>query len=196
MKILKRISDNVVLILAENITLSSEGATTSTAFYPSLTHANSVVENVTVFPSDFVGGHYSYIFDVWTITAEGSAAQGVKLAQAKSVKNAQINEWRLQANETSFTYEGHHIAADMMSKIDILVTNGEIGNLGALPPNWIGGWKTTVSDVFVPLPDIATWKLFHSALFNQGLTNFNHAQTLKSQLAAAATLDQINAIVW
>ncbi|GGX01392.1 DUF4376 domain-containing protein [Undibacterium macrobrachii] len=120
----------------------------------------------------------------------------IDLAPLKAAKNKQINEWRLHANETSFTYEGHHIAADLMSKIDIIVTNGEITNQGAMPVNWVGGWKTMVNSVYVEIPDVDTWKQFHSALFNQGLTNFTHAQMLKAQLEAATTEAQINAITW
>lgn len=114
----------------------------------------------------------------------------------KLAKNKQINEWRLQANEISFAYNGHHIAADIMSKFDITITNGEILNLGALPPDWLGAWKTVVNTVYVPIPDVATWKVFHSALFNQGLSNFNHAQDLKHRLSLANTPEQISEIVW
>lgn len=120
----------------------------------------------------------------------------IDLVPLKAEKNKEINEWRLHANETSFTYLGHHIAADQMSKFDITITNSEILNLGTMPPNWVGGWKTIVNTVYVTIPDVATWKQFHSALFHQGLTNFNHAQTLKSQLEAATTVEQINSIVW
>lgn len=156
-------------------------------------------ENCSVFDfddlPDFVQRKYEKVGSLLMISDDWIEPV-IDLAPLKAAKNKQINEWRLHANETSFTYEGHHIAADLMSKIDIIVTNGEILNKGAMPENWVGGWKTMVNSVYVPIEDVAAWKEFHSALFNQGLTNFTHAQMLKTQLEAATTEAQINAITW
>ena len=170
---------------------------------------NDVVENILLGDQTFLDGlepdlELTYIVvegidcNVGGIWLGGTifAKPEPNLNVLKVAKNKQINEWRLQANETSFTYNGHHIAADIVSKFDITITNGEILDLGALPPNWLGAWKRVVHTVYVPIPDVATWKAFHSALFNQGLTNFNHAQDLKLALANANTPEQIAEIVW
>lgn len=170
--------------------------------------SNNIVENILLGDQKFLDGlepnqELTYIVvdgvdcnvgDVWLGGTNFSKPEP-NLTALKLDKNKQINEWRLQANETSFTYNGHHIAADIVSKFDITITNGEILNHGALPPNWVGGWKT-IANVIVPIPDVATWKVFHSALFNQGLTNFNHAQGLKVALANATSVAEIEAIVW
>ncbi len=117
------------------------------------------------------------------------------LAAAKASKNVQINQWRLKANNESFTFAGKHIATDDLSMRDILVTNGRIANRGTLPPEWLGGWKALNNSV-VAIPSVAVWMDFIDAMYDQGNTNFKHAQMLKTALAAAETVDQVNAIVW
>lgn len=117
-----------------------------------------------------------------------------RIASARSAKNLQINTWRLTKNKTAFTYAGKLIACDDLSRSDIDAANNEISNLGGLPSGWPGGWKT-VDNTYVVIDSVATWKLFYSAMFNQGNANFAAAQAYKSQLSAATTLAQIAAVV-
>lgn len=124
-----------------------------------------------------------------------SEAAPLTLTQAKEAKNTLINQWRSMANETSFTFLGKHIASDILSKWDILTANSKILNRGALPGDWFGGWKT-IDNSLVLIPTVAVWKDFIDAMYDQGTTNFTHAQTLKSTLAAATSIEQVNSIVW
>jgi hypothetical protein len=117
-----------------------------------------------------------------------------QIVQARSAKNLEINAWRLAKNKTTFTYAGKLIACDDLSRGDIDAANNEIANLGALPVGWLGGWKA-VDNSYVVIGSVATWKLFYSAMFNQGNANFAAAQAYKTQLAAATTLRQIKDIV-
>jgi len=75
--------------------------------------------------------------------------------------------------------------------------NGYVSLNSAMPPGWasVGGWKA-VDNTYVVIPDIAAWKAFYLSMFAAGNANFAKAQTLKAQLAAATTVEQINAIVW
>lgn len=114
------------------------------------------------------------------------------LADHKAVKNDAINEGRSRANQTSFTYEGKQIAVDQLSRGDIDGAHGDwlIGNV---PADWPGGWKT-MDNTYVAIPDQATWFLFYKAMTAQGTANFVHAQTLKAQLAAATTPEEVEAV--
>lgn len=117
------------------------------------------------------------------------------LAQAKALKNAEINSARLSANYTTFTHGGKTISCDALSRSDIDGANGYISLYGALPGGWPGAWKA-VDNTYVVIADIAAWKAFYTSLFAQGNANFTHAQTLKAALASATSVAQVEAISW
>lgn len=163
------------------------------------THTLQVVEA----NPEYVAGYWKYVEGSWQPIIQEAwdtykqTVVSDKLAKAKIAKLALINEWRLRANEVSFVFNGKHIAADITSKFDIVITHGEVLSLGTMPPSWssISGWKT-MDNSYVAIPDVATWKTFHTALFNQGLTNFAYAQSLKAAVTAATTVDQVESIKW
>jgi hypothetical protein len=117
------------------------------------------------------------------------------LDEIKAAKNAEINAARLSANMTSFPYAGKGIACDTLSRSDIDGTNGYVTLNGALPPGWGGAWKA-IDNTYVPIATVDDWKAFYAAMVSAGTANFNHAQDLKTQLAAATTPEQVAAIVW
>jgi hypothetical protein len=115
------------------------------------------------------------------------------LADLKAAKNGAINRARAVANSSHFTFQGHLIAVDALSRSDIDAAHGAILMLQAMPPGWPGGWKS-MGNVIVPIVDVATWGQFYGAMVQQGVDNFNHAQTLKAQLAAATTPEEVDAV--
>jgi hypothetical protein len=117
------------------------------------------------------------------------------IAFARAAKNNQINQWRLDANNTSFMFQGHEIQCDKLSRGDIDGVCSEVSLTGSLPATFPGAWKTK-DNAWVPIPDVATWTLFVQAMVAQGAVNFTHAQALKVQLASATTLAEVDAIVW
>jgi hypothetical protein len=119
----------------------------------------------------------------------------VDLVALKAAKNAEINAARLAANFTSFTHAGKAIACDQLSRSDIDGTNGFVGLYGTLPPGWPGGWKA-VDNTYVPISSVDGWKAFYSSMFAAGNANFAKAQALKTQLEAATTAAEVQAIVW
>lgn len=125
-------------------------------------------------------------------TAQELAAQFVAL---KTAKNIQINEWRAQANQTSFTHLGKVIACDALSRSDIDAVAGSIALTGAFPAGFPNAWKA-IDNSYLMLPDVAAFKAMYASMTLQGTLNFSHSQTLKATLAAATTAEQVAAINW
>jgi len=115
------------------------------------------------------------------------------LEDARADKNARINAARLKANQSTFTFAGHEIAVDPLSRSDIDGAHGAWLLTGGPPPGWPGGWKA-VDNTIVPIPDMATWAAFYGTMVATGTANFNHAQLLKAQLAAATTIAEVESV--
>lgn len=113
----------------------------------------------------------------------------------KAAKNTEINLARGAANTSTFPYGGKTFACDQLSRSDIDGINGYVAIYSALPAGWPGAWKA-VDNSYSLIPDVATWKLFYAAMVATGNANFAHAQTLKTQLAAATTASEIAAVQW
>lgn len=118
-----------------------------------------------------------------------------QFAALKAAKNVQINEWRAQANQTSFTHLGKTIACDALSRSDIDAVAGSISLTGAFPAGFPGAWKA-MDNSYIMLPDTDAFKAMYSSMTLQGTVNFGHSQTLKADLSAATTVEQVNAVTW
>lgn len=138
---------------------------------------------------DGVGVGWSYASGVFTAPA------GPSLSDLKIAKNNQINRWRAEANQTYFTHSGKQIACDQLSRSDIDAVAGSISLTGAFPAGFPGAWKAT-DNTYVPLATVDAFKSMYSSMTLQGTVNFGKSQALKTALAAATTLEQVNAIVW
>ena len=125
-------------------------------------------------------------------TPEELAAQ---LVAVKAAKNLQINLWRAAANQSHFTYAGKQIACDALSRSDIDAVANSIALTGAFPAGFPGAWKA-MDNTYISLPDVAAFKAMFASMTLQGTINFGHSQDLKAALAAATTVEQIDAIVW
>jgi hypothetical protein len=115
------------------------------------------------------------------------------LADLKAAKNAAINTARLAANQSHFTFAGKQIAVDALSRSDIDAAHGAWLMAGGPPPGWPGGWKA-IDNTIIPIPDLPTWGAFYGAMVAQGTANFNHAQVLKAQIAAATTPEEVESV--
>ena len=118
-----------------------------------------------------------------------------EIAAAKSAKNAQINQWRATANQTTFPHGGKQIACDQLSRSDIDAVANSIALTGAFPAGFPGAWKA-VDNTYIMLPNVDAFKAMHASMTAQGTINFGHSQELKAALAAATTVEQLTAIVW
>ena len=119
----------------------------------------------------------------------------ITLQAAKAAKNTEINTARAAANSQVFPHDGHDFACDALSRSDIDGINGFVALNGDFPAQFPGVWKTVANDYF-SLPDIEAWKAFYAAMVATGAANFAHAQALKAQLAAATTIEEVEAISW
>lgn len=129
---------------------------------------------------------------VWHPASE-SWVDARTLSEAKAEKNDAINAARLRANQSTFTFAGKQIAVDPLSRSDIDGAHGAWLITGGPPPGWPGGWKA-VDNTIVPIPDMATWAAFYGTMVATGTANFNHAQLLKAQLAAATTIAEVESV--
>ncbi len=166
-----------------------------TVFYvapPSVTSTQKLVS------TGFVQDGQQRWVQQWSVvnkTSDELAADAVMLTQAKMTKNLQINDWREAANFTTFPYGGKLVACDSLSRSDIDGVANNISLMNAFPAGFPNAWKFT-DNTYTSIPDIATFKVMYSAMTAQGTANFSHSQALKTTLAAATTLAQVDAIVW
>lgn len=117
------------------------------------------------------------------------------LDELKAAKNSEINQARATANASTFTHDAKVFSCDALSRGDIDGVNGYVAIFAALPPTFPGAWKAA-DNSYYPIADVAAWKSFFASMVATGAANFNHAQELKAQLAAATTPAAVAAIVW
>ena len=113
----------------------------------------------------------------------------------KAAKRIEINTARAAANLSSFQFAGKQIAADELSQRDIDKVALKVARSGELPIDFPGTWKA-MDNTYVPIPDVETWDAFMDAMIAKGTSNFMHSETLKAAIAAATTVEEIQAITW
>lgn len=123
--------------------------------------------------------------------AQGEAAVGA----LRAAKNTEINKWRSLANLSTFPHAGKLVSCDELSRSDIDGVANNIALFGEFPAGFPGGWKAT-DNTMIPLPDVDAFRAMYASMTAQGAANFNRAQELKAQLAAASTPEAIAAITW
>ena len=131
-------------------------------------------------------------------TWDGSAVVwSADLELLRAARREQINAWWLEANGTYFEFRGARIAYGETDRVDIQGINNVVMLTGAMPanPDWPAAWKTLDND-WVPIPDVAAWVEFNIAIADRGTAHFKRAQLLKTQLEAATTAAEIEAITW
>ena len=139
----------------------------------------------------------------WVNYRANEARDGVELAPPavaditalKAEKNAEINAWRAVANLSTFPHAGKAIACDALSRSDIDGVANNIALFGVFPDGFPGAWKAT-DNTMIPLPDVDAFRAMYASMTAQGTENFNHAQALKAQLAAASTPEEVVDIQW
>ncbi len=137
----------------------------------------------------------------WLVSLKPEPELSVALEAEKQAKINAINQWRLDANSSTFPHDGKVFQCDRLSRGDIDWVNGSVAIHGVLPPSVValGGWKALDNTVY-PIPDVAAWNAFYASIGVQGAANFMRSSQLKAQVAAitdpATAWESLNAIVW
>lgn len=137
----------------------------------------------------------SVVTQRWQVLALPAEQAQANYNATKQNKRNQINDWRAQANQTSFTYAGKQIESDALSRSDIDGVAGSISLTGDFPAGFPNAWKA-LDNTYVAIPTVQAFKDMYSAMTLQGTINFGKAQQLKAALDAATTLAEIDAVVW
>jgi hypothetical protein len=130
----------------------------------------------------------------------------LSLAQLKDKKRAEITRDRLLADADHFDYSTTNAEGEQIVKAirtadkdmtDLLVADARISKCtdGGMPSNWPGGWKA-IDNTYVMISDRETWDAFFITMYDAGISNFSHSQTLKAALEAATTPEEIAALHW
>lgn len=135
-------------------------------------------------------GVYRHEYAIEVLEGDDHAAA---IAQLKQRRNQAINQQRHAANTSTFDYAGTPIACDALSRSDIDGIAGYIALFNSFPPGWPGVWKAA-DNTYVPMATIAEFRAMYAAMAEAGLANFKAAQEKKAALAAATSLDDIDAI--
>lgn len=117
------------------------------------------------------------------------------LDELKARKSAEITADRLASDAGFFSYGGLSIRTADKDIFDMLIAHARIMMGDGMPPNWPGGWKA-IENEYVPIPTIAEWRPFFTAMYDAGIDNFNRSQQLKARISAASTPEQVAAIKW
>ena len=118
-----------------------------------------------------------------------------ELADAKIWKNNDINIGWNDANNGTFMFDGHVIDSNPKAYANLNAVATNIGLMGSFPTDFPNEWKIH-DDTTIPIPDIDTFKLLFSAMTDARNANFIKVQGLKTQLGAATTVEEVNAISW
>jgi hypothetical protein len=117
------------------------------------------------------------------------------LAAARIAKNSIIDTALVTANQSGFTFGNSRIASDPLSRSHIDAVNGYVSIFNKLPPGWTGKWKTEAG-TYLSVPNPVAWKPIYGAMVTQIQANFVKAERLKTAIAAATTIEDIQGINW
>lgn len=126
---------------------------------------------------------------------DGSPAD--ELAAMKKRHRENINQWKLLANKSHFEFRGKRIRYAESDQIEINAVTAVVALRGELPTNdlWPGAWKCD-DNTWTPILTVDDWMEFVDAINLRGSVHFDHAQKLKAQVDAAATIEEVLAIQW
>lgn len=148
-------------------------------------------------PAD--GGGFAQGWEPVLLTVEEldakAAEYAVQLELLRAKKVADINQARVRADASYFTFADKQIDVDESSMRQILAITGYVALFGTYPPVFPGAWKT-MDNSYLALPDVDTWKALIQAMTTQGTENFLKQQALKAEIAKAASMAAVEAIGW
>ncbi len=133
--------------------------------------------------------------EIWSVTDREPVDIAARLAEAKITKAAEIVRWKGEKNNDTFTHLGHAFSSDAVAFKELTGIAGEIGLTGEFSASFPGGWLD-IDGAPLAIPTVADFINFYKSMTAQGKANFDRSLVLLSDLNAATTVEQVNAIVW
>lgn len=117
------------------------------------------------------------------------------LEQLKLAKINYLNNEYNKANLGTFKYLNIDFNADAVAQNNINATANFINMFGTYPDDWLGVWITAAGGS-IPMPDPVDFQPFYKAYVAQGVYNIARFNTLKAQVEAAETAEDLDLITW
>jgi hypothetical protein len=117
------------------------------------------------------------------------------IVAARDLKYAEITKSRINANLSSFNFDGQVYAANQTAQNDLNAIANYSSMFGALPPDFPGAWAA-IDGAIRPISTVDDFKPLYSAMVKQGSVNFMHMQYLFAYIEAATTQAELDLITW
>jgi hypothetical protein len=185
MKIIKRQSDNVVIFAGDDLSLDQNGCRGAGWQLRNIDPNELAIEDVDSTPAQFVGGGWSYEDGVWT---SNSIADQVILPAKRAEKIAQFTVQATAQNVADIDYLDHTWRADSASQ-GLLA---QVLAIGSVPEGmyWRDSSGTPRAMTYANLQGLGV------AILARGLAADNNLMIKTAAVNAAATAEDIEAVVW
>ena len=184
-KIIKKISDNVVIFAGDDLVLDQEGCRGSGWEFRNIDPNDLTLEVVESIPEQFVGGGWSYTNGVWT---SNQIADQVILPARRAEKIAQFTALATAEVYADISYLGRTYNTDPSRRALL----AQVLALDEVPENMY--WRDTSG---VPQPmTYADLQGLGQAILVRGLAIDTNLMTKTALVNAATTAAEIDAIVW
>lgn len=185
-KIVKRVSDNVVLFAGDNLSISGDGVVSGGDWsYKRPAGVDLVLELVEGLPDLYIAGGFTYTGGTWEPNSTGDA---YILPDKRAAKIAELEAARLEVEYSDITHAGQTWKADKDSRALLaqVLAPGSV-KAGAY---WrdAAGTKHTVT--------YADLQALGRAISDRGYTADENLETKKAAVVAAATEAEIDQITW
>lgn len=185
-KIIRRTSDKVVLFAGDTLELTADHATNGELVARDTTTANAELVDGGILPADWQGGHYTYN-GAWARTADGTAAQSARLADARAEMWERIKAHRDQLSDEG----GYKVNVSGVDKWFHSDTKSKAQQTGLV----IAGsgipaglqWKT-MDGTFVTMTQALAGQIFQAAMAQEQAIFARAEQHRQAMLAAADPL--------
>jgi len=185
MKIVKRISDNVVLFAGDNLAIEQSAVTGDGWWFSRIDVTLLTVEDVDSIPPYFIGSGWTYSDGIWSSTETGDQYM---LPAKREGKVAELEAARIAVGFANIVHDGKIWKADLSAWQLI----SQILSVGSVPEGFY--WR----DVDGMQHDMTYTDLqaLGAAILQRAFSADVNLQTKKASVAAAETAAEIDSIAW
>lgn len=185
MKIIKYISNNIVIFTGNDLSLDQNGCRGAGWQFRNIDPNELTLETVDSIPEQFVGGGWSYAAGVWTSNA---IADQIILPPKRAGKMAQFTAQATAENLSNIDYMGYTWRADSASQTLL----AQVLAIGSVPEGmyWRDSSGTPRAMNYANLQGLGV------AILMRGLAADSNLMTKTAAVVAATTAAEIDAITW